>query len=387
MGKRIKKSYVIIDIILSIFIIFLMINIFFIRKCDYFFLIITTLIPFIILILRLGFEKKNKRFTYETMFYMFSYTVIYLIIIYLLGLYTGFNRRIYNLNLYNLISNIIPYFLVIVIGEYFRSEVVRKAENSTLSYILLSISMVLIDCIIYLKTFDLSISDNQIKFICYILLPSVSKNGLLLYISNIGGHYPCIIYRLIMELTIFIIPIEPNFGLYIESVVNTLLPAIIGFLTYYNLGKYRNKEILVKDYNKNGVYSYISIILTVILITSFVILSSCKFEYGLISIGSGSMTGTINKGDAVIYKSINKKTKIKKGDILIFSKEGRVIVHRIIRTVKTNEKEIVYYTKGDANKSEDGYPIQKKDIIGIAVKRIRYIGIPSVSLHELINHK
>ena len=111
-------------------------------------------------------------------------------------------------------------------------------------------------------------------------------------------------------------------------------------------------------------------------------LASGKFKYGMLSIGSGSMTGTINKGDVVIYENKSDKMNPKVGDILLFKKEKKIVVHRIIRKVKVND-EVIYYTKGDANKKEDGYPITNNDVIGIAKKRIKYLGIPSVALNEL----
>jgi len=37
-------------------------------------------------------------------------------------------------------------------------------------------------------------------------------------------------------------------------------------------------------------------------------LISCQFKYGILVIGSESMTGTINVGDAVIYESYNNET-------------------------------------------------------------------------------
>ena len=387
MKKQIKKSYIVIDVLLSVFLVVLLTNLLILKNSNYLLLSVMTFITFGILMIRYGFEVKNKRFTYETMFYSFAYTIVYLIIIYMLGLFTGFTRSIYSLNIYNLIHNIIPYILLIISGELLRSEVVRKAENSVIAYTLITIAMVVIDCTIYLTAFDLATGDGQIKYICYIMLPSISKNCLLLYIMKIGGHYPCLVYRAIMELRLFVVPIEPDFGMYLESVMLTVIPVIIGLGTFFSLKQYQNKEIEGKDYHKSKIYIYASVAIMFTIVATVVILTSCRFRYGMLSIGSGSMTGTINKGDAVIYEAIDKKKMPEKGDILVFRKEGRVIVHRIIKVVKVSKTEIVYYTKGDANKTEDGYPILEKDIIGIVKKRVKYIGMPSVALHELTKHE
>ena len=40
-------------------------------------------------------------------------------------------------------------------------------------------------------------------------------------------------------------------------------------------------------------------------------LISCKFKFGVLVIGSGSMTGTINKGDIVLYETYGKNDELK----------------------------------------------------------------------------
>ena len=384
MRKAFKKSYLIIDIFLSIFILFFLFNIFFIKNTSFIFSGITTTILFLILYFIFGFEKKNRRFTYETMFYICSYTVIYLISTYIIGIFSGFDRMVYTFSFSTLIKNIIPYLILIISSELLRSEITRKVENSLSPYVLVTILLVIVDCTIYLTTFNLSTGDGQIQFICNILLPSVSKNIMLLYISRIGGMYPTTIYRLLTELKMFIVPIEPSFGLYIDSVLSTIMPTILGFVVYFQLKQYQNKEVEGKSYKQSKLYVYISVIIIGLFIVLMVTLTSQKFMYAAISIGSGSMTGTINKGDVVVYKKIGEYEPVV-DDVLVFKKDGKLIVHRIIEVVDINSTDKVYYTKGDANPTPDGYPLTKKDLVGIVKLRVKYLGIPSVYLNELLN--
>ena len=146
------------------------------------------------------------------------------------------------------------------------------------------IVLTLIDCTIYLTTFDLGTGDGQVEFICNILLPSVSKNIFLMYISLIGGLIPTIIYRLLMELKIFIIPIIPDFGLYIDSVVQTVIPGIIGIIIYISLKQFQNKEVKGKTYKQSLLYTYASTIILTMVIVLIVGLTSCRFKYGAIAI-------------------------------------------------------------------------------------------------------
>ena len=46
-----------------------------------------------------------------------------------------------------------------------------------------------------------------------------------------------------------------------------------------------------------------------------------------------------------------------------------------------------FYTKGDNNNSDDGYPIRSEDAIGTIVMRIPYAGMLTVQIQELINKK
>ena len=105
----------------------------------------------------------------------------------------------------------------------------------------------------------------------------------------------------------------------------------------------------------------------------------------MIAIGSGSMTGSINKGDAVIYKTYNKEEdELEAGDVLVFYKKNKIIVHRIVKKYTIYGKE-VYQTKGDANKSADNWVVEEDEVIGVVNQRIPLIAWPSVTLNALFN--
>ena len=386
MRKEIKKSYIVFDVVLAFTLVFLLLNAFIIKNTSFWFNTAVPGVVFGIFFFTYGYEKKNKRFTLETMYYVFAYTVLFLLSTYIIGIFTGFARTVYALNFVNLTTNIIPYLLIILFSELLRDEVIRKCEGNWLSYTLITAIMILIDCILFYKSFDLTNGDGQIQFICNILLPSISKNCLLLYVNKIAGIKPVLIYRIIMEIKLFILPFFPDFGLYIECVVLTVFPALLGFAILLSLRQYKNKEVVGKEVKQSKLQTYSSVIVTMILIVIIVILTSCKFKYGLVAIGSGSMTGSINKGDAIIYKRLDDQV-IEKGDVVVFKKENRLIVHRIIDIENINEDEYVYYTKGDANATPDGYPLTRKDIVGKVKIKIKWIGIPSVGLSELLSNK
>ena len=96
------------------------------------------------------------------------------------------------------------------------------------------------------------------------------------------------------------------------------------------------------------------------------------------------MTGTINKGDATVYRTYNNGEKIKKNDIIIFNVNGVRYVHRVISIKNINNK-IRYYTKGDANQQADDWVLTNKDIIGKSLFKIKYLGYPTLWLRDLFS--
>ena len=379
-----KRSYLEINIILSIVLVILGINLYSFQYSGYLLCILSVLIPFLIIVFRYGYERKKRRYMYELMFYIFSYCILYLLLTYFSGIFIGFTRSVYKFNFSNLIHNIIPYAILIISSELLRYEITRKGDGSPTSYVLVVIILILIDMTLFLKTYSLNNGDEQIKYICSIMLPSVFKNIILMYYTKIGGVFPSIIYRIILDLKLVVLPIFPNFGLYFDCTIECILPVLICAFVEMNLRKFKNKEFVSVGVKNNFFYKYLVLIVLLVVSVGFNLLSSGSFRYNIISIGSGSMTPKIRKGDAVLYERINDNKLPEVGEILVFRKEKKIVVHRIIEIVDLSNKEKVYYTKGDANEAPDGYPIERKDMIGVVKFKIRYIGIPSVVLGEAL---
>lgn len=92
--------------------------------------------------------------------------------------------------------------------------------------------------------------------------------------------------------------------------------------------------------------------------------------YGYCVVITGSMSGTIEKGDMVIIK---KTDDYKITDIVTYvSASGEVITHRI---VNYGVEDGTFITKGDANPTTDGKAISYNQIIGEVVHTIPKIGL------------
>lgn len=95
------------------------------------------------------------------------------------------------------------------------------------------------------------------------------------------------------------------------------------------------------------------------------------------------MTGTINKGDATIYEKY-KNQEILPGQIIVFKKDNIKIIHRVVK-IKTINDQKRYFTKGDANISEDDDYITESSIIGLSKLRIPLIGYPSLWIQKIFS--
>ena len=87
------------------------------------------------------------------------------------------------------------------------------------------------------------------------------------------------------------------------------------------------------------------------------------FGYSVLIVASPSMTGAIEEGDAIIIK---KSDSYAVGDVITYfpADENFSVTHRIVRM--EGDK---FYTKGDANQSEDPDPVLIEQIAGkVAVK-------------------
>lgn len=87
------------------------------------------------------------------------------------------------------------------------------------------------------------------------------------------------------------------------------------------------------------------------------------FGYSVLIVASPSMTGAIEAGDAIIIK---KSDSYAVGDVITYfpADENFSVTHRMVRM--EGDK---FYTKGDANQSEDPDPVLIEQIAGkVAVK-------------------
>ncbi len=305
-----------------------------------------------------------------------AFGTIYIAIIYILGIFTGFYNSTVKLSVWSILNYIIPYTIIIISSEIMRRTLLLKEDKVT--SILITISMVLLDVILWTNIYELKTIKDFFTLIAFIIFSSVANNLLYNYIiMRYKDARPIIIYRMITTLYIYIIPITPDTYIFLESILRIIVPYII-YVIIEGLHSKNNQIISTKQKIKEII---ISVILCII-VALIVMLVSCRFRFGALTIGSGSMTGTINKGDIIIYEKYKENENVKTGDIIVFTSDDTRIVHRVTEQRNLGD-EIRYYTKGDANEQEDqGYRL-RTDVVGKVKFRIPYIGYLTLLINDM----
>lgn len=358
-------------------------NVFASKSLDTTLCLISLSVFLILTVLLKQFKKPVLRNKIDGLLVVLGTTIILMGAFYMLGFKTGFSNS-YSSIFKNYISPIawIKVFLIVGLSELIRYVVVNiecRKKFFNFSYqALMVIILFFVEMNIATKSYNFSSFNQLYEFFALIFVQSISKNLLLNYVTKRYGIKPCLCYRLIMDLYIYILPIVPKINVFIEGVILLVFPYVV-----YSLLKSLEDHNKLEPIRKTKKHNKISTIIFSVVFAVLVALVSREFEYAMIAIGSESMTGTVNKGDAIVYKKYHQDTDtLKEGDIIVYVKENVTIVHRIYR-IYNLDGETVYQTKGDYNENADNWVVKKGDITGMVKFRVLLIAWPSVYLNEI----
>lgn len=338
-------------------------------------LVAVILLIFFLIIRKILVKRQLLSINSKSVFYIMSlFGIIYLGIYYYLGIFSGFYQSTIKFSMWAIKDFIIPLALVIVLTEKIRFILVsQKAKYSSFLTLILT---VLIDIVINIGVYKINDADDFLVIIGYIIFSSIASNLLYNYVSKRYGSNSIILYRLITTLYLYIIPITPDVYIFFKTLFRIIYPYIIYLTLEYSFSKEKDNAIEEESKSKK-----IGTTLSAIISILIVCLVSNKFRYGILVIATGSMTGTINKGDAIIFEQYDKQL-LEVGTIIVFQKENIEIVHRII-SIKKDSNGYIYKTKGDANQQEDDFDVYIDDIRGITKLKIKGLGYPTLMFRDL----
>jgi len=99
-------------------------------------------------------------------------------------------------------------------------------------------------------------------------------------------------------------------------------------------------------------------------------------NYKIYSVTTGSMSPTIKANSLILVKSL-KEYKVNDMVTIKTAEPRKTITHRIVKKIKKNNQ-IIFETKGDANKSKDLENLKPQNIIGKVFFVIPYLGLPII---------
>lgn len=376
---RKKCNYIILTILLIYNIVYKFVILEFCRNEESIITSVFFILLFIISIGMYGVSKSKLNPTKKKIVIITIITVIIgIAITYAVGAFVGFLKNGYSLAPLNIIKNIATPIFIVVFMELFRYNAIRANKDKFKIIVLITILLTILE----MQMTSAVVTNWGLKEIFIVtttlIIPAIAKNMLLSYLTYEVGYQPCLIYRLILELYIYFVPYLPHFGDYLNSMFGLIMPMVIFVYASREIGDHEEgmqQEFVTKKSRLIEIPIYIFIFIVIALI-------SRVFPIFALGVGSESMTGAINKGDAVIAIKVAKEN-ISENDVIVFQAQDKILIHRVVEIEKINGIEH-YRTKGDVNGTRDDIDITMDNIYGKVKFRIPYIAYPSVWLTEFI---
>ena len=335
---------------------------------------------FLIFILLFRDKKLIRNYHKEFSQTVFIISIIYFIIYYILGLIIGYSYNVYSTSFIGILRNIV----VIVVPLLFREEVrSRFLFLNKKKFGIFFITLLFIVLELFSSTF-FTYSNNEELFINFfsVFLPIVIENILLTYLAYIGIRSTVYAYFIPMLISRYFIPITLDVDWFFALLFQLILVVVIFYVSF---NEYLWKEKRIYSYKTNKTNSVVYLF-GVVLIVSFGLFVAGVFKYRPVAILTYSMEPIFTRGDAVIVEKLDdeEKNKLKKGDIIQYQVDKTVVVHRIIKVKKEDNKK-VYILKGDNNNAKDPKPVYMEQIMGKVLFSIPKVGYPSVWLSEFLH--
>ena len=377
MKKNIKVIYR-----FEIVILLLDILLFFIKSINNKHIISIIVLGILLFVSTLVYKKKKDSniFRGSATRIMIAVIIFYFIISILLGMYIGFSKTLFSPDPRMWVTGLIPILIVTIISENLKYILIKNNLTNKKAIYFLTALLTVLNIVVITNIASLNTLYKLFVFMCVTLMTITAQEMLSTYMICNYGFLPAIAFKLIMNLYVYIVPVMPNLGDYLYSAINLFLP----FTIYMVLEKYlKPKEIKKEKIDKLvGInLSFITIPIIIFLII-IIILVSGIFKHQMIAIASNSMVPIYERGDAIIFDKIKNKKVIREGDIIVFIKDNKLIAHRVTRTKEYSEKKY-FYTKGDANQSEDIDMVKEEEVLGVVERVVKYIGYPTVLINEL----
>lgn len=320
----------------------------------------------------LGYRKLNNSELKNRFFLVVSiFLFLFFVGIYGIGLLNGFLSNSYSLKPYSIFNNTFSVIIIIITSEIFRYVFISSNKDKKIEIAFITFLLSVFEINMFIKYSSFASVNSTFKFLVLSIFPIIMKNIMCSYIVYYTNYKPVLIYRLIMELYFYVVPIQPDLGDYLNSIISLGLPFVI--VLYCSRIVYNNNRIKEHEFGRRIIKLSDIPILLVTCGCTCLVLGIGPFK--LIGIETGSMTPNIKIGDAVVIDKNVNRDELKEGDIVAYlGHDDIVIVHRII---KVNSDE-TFITKGDFNNTADSDYVKKSQIKGKVKFKIPFIAYPAI---------
>ena len=230
------------------------------------------LILFVISLILYGFRlKTNKKYRKPFAITFFVFTLLYFAAIYGVGIATGFLNNAYSLKPLSIFHNTFFLIIAIILEELIRFIFIKANKNSKRDIFLITFLLTVLEIIITIRYNDLSSFYSLFKMISINIFPTIIKNIMLSYCTYYDDYKLPIIYRIITELYIYIVPFQPDLSDYLNSICLLLLP----FLIIINMARQIDSKVKVEEeknyklFKKSDIPFIVVIVLIYCLICGF----------------------------------------------------------------------------------------------------------------------
>ena len=306
--------------------------------------------------------------------------IVYFTIINILGVFTGYLKNSYSLEIIPIIKHTIVPLISVVALELFRYMYVSSNKDSIPRVLFGTLAIIVLDVTISYYNFGSSLVDLFV-FLSVIVLPIIFKNAVLSYLSYHVGYHTGLLYVIPLALYKYFVPVIPDLGNYLTCIVNITLPSMIFIYASRMINDYLNE----KENKLNILRIMLLDIPLVFIFTIFVGLISGYFSYHLIGVNTSAISPRVERGDAAMIFKDYKYEDIKKGDVIAYKGEHDYIIDVIADKKKDGDK-VTLYIKTEINEGEDDTlrEITDEEIVGIYKFRIRKIAYPTIWFREFI---
>lgn len=289
-----------------------------------------------------------------------------------LGFHFGFTKH--RLSSKTFYTYILPMIVTVMATEIFRGILLAQKPRAAriISYFL----CVFTDILLLSEKNPFRSVSRFMSLFAFVFLPAFTSNLLYDCLSAKYGARSVVPYRLVMTLYTYLLP----FGVSIPDAMYSFMRILFPLLALWFIKALFDKRVTARAHRHSRVRIVLSVALILLMFVGVAFLANL-FRYRPIVVASDSMRDELSRGDVVVYEAYDGQI-IQDGQIILFKHNDSIIIHRVVDIKKINGV-YRYYTKGDANDGVDTGYITNEDIVGISTMKIKYVGYPTVWLHDI----